>query len=147
MRLAYGCRPRSSADLQKLKEALACELLVRKNTSEFLLPSLPVTQATTWEPITVAGSKPVRGSATWLSGPTPRMGSIFMAGMMGAAWGLRRRGWSGTSGSEAILTTSGSSVGRLASGMERKHGVVTRAFLGRQRRSQCLSLSTGPTME
>ena len=58
MRLAYVCRPRASANLQTLKEAVACEHLFRIICSEFRSPPLRVMQANTWQQITFTGSKP-----------------------------------------------------------------------------------------
>ena len=75
-------------------------------------------------------ASPVYGANTPLPGPTLRMGFIFTVGIFRrAARGLRRSGVVGTRASEAILRSCGSSAGRPASRIERRHRVVTRFFL------------------
>ena len=90
-------------------------------------------QATTWQLITFAGSKPSALTGHVAAWSDAADGLYIHGGWTGSSWGLRRLGGSGTSGSEAIGTSSGSSVGRLALGMEREHGVVVRLFLDLQR--------------
>ena len=94
--------------------------------SESLVAPLRVMQANTWQQITFAGSKPSardRHAAAWSDAAD---GLYIHGGSLLIGWGLRRSGGSGgsgTSGSEAVRTSCGNSVVRLALGMEREHGV------------------------
>ena len=94
------------------------------------MPPLPVPQATTWELIGVSGNKP--SARTWhVAAWSDAANGLYLHGGLDGSSGLRRSGGAGTGIPKAFLTTSGSSAARLALGMERKHGVVVRFFLGR----------------
>ena len=119
----------SSTNITKSYTSLACDLVVRINSSELWLPPLRVMQATTWQLITFAGSKP-SGRYYHVGAWSDAADGLYIHGGWTASVGLRRSGGSETRGSEAAnRMSSGSSVGRLAVGMEREHGVVTRSFL------------------